>query len=81
MFPKDNDMQTIGTREDRGKAIVEKQGQIIRLNDKLYKVKSQSSEKLYDVKSTEIAGNVIAPTIEQGELSVSIYGLVKSASD
>ncbi|MDD5589523.1 MAG: DDE-type integrase/transposase/recombinase [Candidatus Nanoarchaeia archaeon] len=46
--------QVIGTREDRGKAIAEKAGQIIRINDNSYKVKSQSSDALYDVKSTEI---------------------------
>jgi len=51
---ENNNMQTVGTREDRGKAIAEKQGQIIRINDQSYKVKSQSNDTLYDVKSTEI---------------------------
>jgi putative transposase len=54
MLTDTNNAQTIGTREDRGKAIAEKQGQIIRINDQSYKVKSQSSETLYDVISTEI---------------------------
>lgn len=54
MFADNNNMQTIGTREDRGKAIAEKDGQIIRINDQSYKVKSQSSDILYDVMSTEI---------------------------
>jgi hypothetical protein len=31
-------LQTVGTREDRGKAIAEKAGQIIRINDNSYKV-------------------------------------------
>lgn len=53
--------QTIGTREDRGKAIAEKQGQILRINDNSYKVKSQSSENLYDVKSTEIGWKCSCP--------------------
>ncbi|SNQ59903.1 DDE-type integrase/transposase/recombinase [Candidatus Methanoperedens nitratireducens] len=53
--------QTIGTREDRGKAIAEKQGQILRINDKSYKVKSQSSETLYDVVSTEIGWKCSCP--------------------
>ncbi len=57
----DNNMQTIGTREDRGKAIAEKQGQIIRINDQSYKVKSQSSDTLYDVKSTEIGWKCTCP--------------------
>ncbi|MCZ7383382.1 MAG: DDE-type integrase/transposase/recombinase [Candidatus Methanoperedens sp.] len=51
----------IGTREDRGKAIAEKAGQIIRINDNSYKVKSQSSETLYDVKSTEIGWKCNCP--------------------
>jgi transposase-like protein len=54
MFADTTNMQTIGTREDRGKAIAEKDGQIIRINDNSYKVKSQSSDILYDVTSTEI---------------------------
>ncbi len=33
----ENNTQTIGTREDRGKAIAEKAGQIIRINDNSYK--------------------------------------------
>lgn len=44
MFAEDNNnMQTVGTREDRGKAIAEKAGQIIRINDDSYKVKSQQA--------------------------------------
>lgn len=38
--------QVIGTREDRGKAIAEKNGQILRINNTMYKVKSQSSDAL-----------------------------------
>jgi len=56
-----NNMQTLGTREDRGKAIAEKQGQIIRINDHSYKVKSQSSDILYDVISTEIGWKCTCP--------------------
>jgi transposase-like protein len=37
------------TREERGKNIAEKPNQIIRLEDRFYKVASQSSEKMYDV--------------------------------
>lgn len=58
---ENNNLQTIGTREDRGKAIAEKAGQIIRINDKSYKVKSQSSETLYDVISTEIGWKCSCP--------------------
>lgn len=53
--------QVIGTREDRGKAIAEKNGQIIRINDNSYKVKSQSSDILYDVTSTEIGWKCSCP--------------------
>ncbi|NJD75580.1 MAG: hypothetical protein FIB08_00600 [Candidatus Methanoperedens sp.] len=53
--------EVIGTREDRGKAIAEKNGQIIRINDNLYKVKSQSSDTLYDVKYTEIGWKCTCP--------------------
>ena len=54
-------IQTVGTREDRGKAIAEKAGQIIRINDQSYKVKSQSSDILYDVTSTEIGWKCSCP--------------------
>ena len=45
--------QVIGTREDRGRAIAEKDRQIMRMNDHSYKVKSQSSDILYDITQTE----------------------------
>lgn len=57
----ENTMQTIGTREDRGKAIAEKQGQIIRINDQSYKVKSQSSNILYDITQTQIGWKCNCP--------------------
>lgn len=57
----ENNMQTIGTREDRGKAIAGKQGQIIRINDQSYKVKSQSSDILYDVTLTKIGWKCSCP--------------------
>ncbi len=57
----ENNMQTVGTREDRGKAIAEKAGQIIRINDNSYKVKSQSSDTIYDVVSTEIGWKCSCP--------------------
>lgn len=53
--------QVTGTREDRGKAIAEKAGQIIRINDNSYKVKSQSSDILYDVTSTQIGWKCTCP--------------------
>ena len=37
------------TREERGKMIAEKSNQIVRLQDRFYKVASQSSERMYDV--------------------------------
>ena len=37
------------TREERGKIIAEKSNQIVRLEDRFYKVASQSSERMYDV--------------------------------
>lgn len=61
MFADNNNMQTVGTREDRGKAIAEKDGQMIRINDNSYKVKSQSSDILYDVISTEIGWKCSCP--------------------
>ncbi|MDP2841945.1 MAG: DDE-type integrase/transposase/recombinase [Candidatus Methanoperedens sp.] len=62
MIPNNtNYPQVIGTREDRGKAIAEKAGQIIRINDHSYKVKSQSSDILYDVTSTEIGWKCNCP--------------------
>lgn len=54
MFNDITKFLTIGTREDRGKIIAGKEGQIKRIDDYSYKVKSQSSDKWYEVKSTEI---------------------------
>ncbi len=61
MLTENNNMQALGTMEDRGKAIAEKDGQIIRINDNSYKVKSQSSDVLYDVTSTEIGWKCSCP--------------------
>lgn len=54
MFAKTNNMQTVGTRESRGKAIAEMGNQIERIDEHSYKVKSQTSNVTYNVKSTEI---------------------------
>jgi transposase-like protein len=54
MFAKDNNMQTTGTRESRGKAIAEMGNQITRMDEHTYKVKSQMSNVIYNVKLTEI---------------------------
>lgn len=54
MFAKTNNMQTIGTREERGKAIAEMGNQIERIDEHSYKVKSQTSNVIYNIKSTEI---------------------------
>lgn len=43
---------TIGTREDRGKAIASQEDQIKKVNDNQFKVKSQSGHGYYDVKRT-----------------------------
>ena len=51
----------IGTREDRGRAIAEKDRQIMRINDHSYKVKSQSSDILYDITQTEIGWKCTCP--------------------
>jgi putative transposase len=50
----ENNMQTVGTRESRGKAIAEMGNQIERIDEHSYKVKSQTSNVIYNVKSTEI---------------------------
>jgi transposase-like protein len=50
--------KTVGTRETRGKLIAEKArhsaGQIIKVDDNTYKVRSQNNTVVYTVKSTEI---------------------------
>lgn len=61
MFDDNNNMQTVGTREDRGKAIAEKDGQIKRIDDNTYKVKSQSRDTFYSVTSTEIGWKCNCP--------------------
>jgi len=40
---------SLQTREERGRMNAEKSNQIIRLEDRFYKVASQSSERMYDV--------------------------------
>ena len=51
----------IGTREDCGRAIAEKDRHIMRMNDHSYKVKSQSSDILYDITLTEIGWKCTCP--------------------
>lgn len=76
---ENNNMQTSGTREDRGKAIAGKAGQIIRINDNSYKVKSQSSDTLYDVKSTEIGWKCTCPDhTSRGVQCKHIFGVMFS---
>ena len=57
----ETNLQTVGTREDRGKAIAGMDGQIKRTDDHSYKVKSQSNDSFYDVKSTEIGWKCSCP--------------------
>lgn len=52
--------QVIGTREDQGRAIAEKDRQM-RINDQSYKRKSQSSDILYDIILTEIGWKCTCP--------------------
>jgi putative transposase len=54
MFANENNLQTFGTREDRGKAIAEMGNQIIRIDEHSYKVKSQTSNVSYNIILTEI---------------------------
>jgi len=49
------------TREDRGKAIAEKAGQVRRVNENLYHVKSQSGPGYYNVAITEIGWKCNCP--------------------
>jgi transposase-like protein len=50
----ENNMQTIGTREDRGRKIAEMGNQVTRIDEHSYKVRSQTSKVVYNVISTEI---------------------------
>lgn len=59
-----NNTQTLTTREDRGKAIAEKDGQIKRIDEHSYKVKSQSRDKWYNVKLSEIGWRCNCPDHE-----------------
>ena len=61
MLNNTNYPKLIGTREDRGRAIAEKDRQIMRINDHSYKVKSQSSDILYDITMTEIGWKCNCP--------------------
>ena len=44
--------QTIDMRQERGKAIAENFGQVVRLTDTCYKVRSQSNHGVYEIDST-----------------------------
>lgn len=80
MFANNENIQkTIDTREDRGKAIAENAGQIIRINDHFYKVKSQSSDTIYDVTSTQIGWKcTCSDHISRGVQCKHIFGVVFS---
>ena len=56
--------QVIGTRKDRGKVIAEKDGQIKRIDDYNYKVKSQSKDVSYNVILTNIGWKCTCPDHE-----------------
>ena len=43
----------ITTREERGKAIVEKSGQIQKIDEHSFTVKSQTGHGIYEVKTTD----------------------------
>jgi len=49
------------TREERGKAIAEKNGQIKKVNDNSFTVKSQSGNSIYEVKMTENGATCTCP--------------------
>ena len=49
------------TREERGKAITEKKGQIWRYSDSLYRVKSQSGHGSYQVKKNDLGWSCNCP--------------------
>jgi transposase-like protein/predicted RNA-binding Zn-ribbon protein involved in translation (DUF1610 family) len=49
------------TREERGKAITEKKGQISRYSNNLYRVKSQSGNGFYQVRKTDLGWKCTCP--------------------
>ena len=51
----------MNARQTRGQTIAEKQGQIKRVNDTQYEVKSQNSDSLYDVVGTEFGWGCSCP--------------------
>ncbi len=51
----------MNARQARGQTIVEKQGQIRRINDTQYEIKSQNSDSLYDVVGTEFGWSCSCP--------------------
>ena len=53
--------QLTTTREERGKAITEKKGQIWRYSNGLYRVKSQSGNGFYQVKKTDLGWKCTCP--------------------
>ena len=80
----------VETREERGRMIAEKSNQIVRLEDRFYKVASQSSEVMYDViKRKERRGwlctcpdfqyrNVQCKHIWAGQLSQAVRKVVEA---
>jgi len=69
------------TREERGREIAEKEGQIKRVSDTLYKVKSQSGSGYYSVKNTEIGWKCTCPDhTNRGEKCKHIWAVEFSAA-
>ncbi len=54
-------MQELNPREEKGKEIIANQGQIFRVVDGFYRVKSQSSPRYYDVNCTKIGWKCNCP--------------------
>ncbi|MGA2460818.1 MAG: DDE-type integrase/transposase/recombinase [Candidatus Bathyarchaeia archaeon] len=49
-------MQVLRTREERGRIIAEKSNQIVRLDERFYRVTSQSGNGMYDVTKRKVGG-------------------------
>ena len=76
-------MQAIqNPRQEKGQQIAADEGQVFRVAEGFYRVKSQSNHGAFSMSTIQqSAGNAIALTINSGEQNANTFGRFNSASE
>jgi predicted CXXCH cytochrome family protein len=69
--------QTIDQRQERGKAIADSFGQVVRVTDRTYKVHSQSTHAIYEITTSELGWQCNCPDFESRHITCKHIWAVK----